>query len=343
MKIIYGDSLEQLTADALRVFMEADTCSSGDLTYAIGDKDGVLDSDSGELKAYLDILAGARARDVSTATKTSTTTPVVTAQQQPTPSKAAPTNSTTTPNGRTYSDGIVTIPGGQFSMGSVYGSFDERKDSSLLSNGTSVTVTMTGFMLAKSEVTVGQYKAYLAAIGDTQYSRLPNLPENQKGDKFPVVGLTYNEMMFFCQYYGGKLPTAAQIEYASKGPNHTDVYGTPFNKMVSYNNGYRTTAEVCGTNDERANGFGVCDLAGNVWETTRDQYDVNFYDWMAKTDPSNPITDINSQWIEIRSGSWFNVDWYNRAANRYFDRNPDNRSNYVGFRVAWPLPQGSNK
>lgn len=320
MKIIYGDQADQLTADELKKFIELDNYDSGNETYAVEDDmgtshDGILDSAQNEIDAdqvaeFVAILAGESSQSEG--------------------SEISGGNSVTTPNGKAYRDGIVSIPGGQFEMGSVNGDSDEHK-----SNGSTVTVNLTGFNISKSEVTVGQYKAYLAATGDPQYSKLPDYKENKKGDNFPVVGLTYDEKMTFCKYYGGTLPTAAQIEYAAKGPSHTDAYGTPFEKAAIWNNGFRTTAEVCGANNERANGYGVCDLAGNVWETTLDQYDSEFYNRMSTTNPSNPLTDSSRQYVEVRGGSWLSVDWLNRSANRRSDR-ADDRLYYVGFRCAGP-------
>lgn len=239
-----------------------------------------------------------------------------------------------TPNGKVFPGVIVNIPGGEFEMGSTNGDNDEHK-----SDGTTVKVRMSGFRLAKTETTVGQYKAYLAATGDSTFSKLPDYDENKKGDDYPVVGLSFLEKDAFCKYYGGTLPTAAQTEYASKGPTHNDIYGTPMDKAIVWDNGARTTAEVCGTKDERANGFGVCDLAGNVWETTSDEYKSDSYDHASLVDPSNPYKD--SGWLEYRGGSFSNDLRRARAADRVNDY-PDRDSN-VGFRCSWPQDSQNKK
>jgi formylglycine-generating enzyme required for sulfatase activity len=200
---------------------------------------------------------------------------------------------------------------------------------------------MPPFRLSKTEVTVGDYKAFLRETGDPTYKRLPNFPENKKGDDYPVVGLTLGEKIQFARYYGATLPTAAQIEYASKGSRHTDLYGTPIDKAVIWDNGYRMTAEVCGAYDkvtgryERENDFGVCDLAGNVWETTSDGYDENFYDRMNKTDPRNLFIENRANYVELRGASFYNFARPARAANRFRGR-PVLRYFYVGFHLAWP-------
>ena len=242
--------------------------------------------------------------------------------------------SSKTPNGRKYpglTGLIVDIPGGEFEMGSINGDSDERT-----SGGETVKVRMSPFRLSKTEVTVGQYKAYLRETGDPAYSKLPDLSDNKKGDDYPVVGLTFEEKVAFAKYYGAALPTAAQIEYASRGPNHTDIYGTPIDKAIIWTNGYRTTEKVCGENDERANGFGVCDLAGNVWETTSDLYKRDSYDGMNRIDPSNSFIESGKLCcVEYRGGSFHYGAGFARAANRYRDR-PDGRSLDGGFRCAWP-------
>ncbi|MFH1356738.1 MAG: formylglycine-generating enzyme family protein [bacterium] len=232
-------------------------------------------------------------------------------------------------NSHNYPGAIISIPGGQFNMGSINGDSDESTNT-----GETVAVTMSDFKLSKTEVTLGQYKIYLAATGDPEYSQLPDFEANKKGDNFPVVGLKYDEMVKFCEYYGGTLPTAAQIEYASKGRFHNDPYGTPIDKAITYTNGARTTAEVCGEDDERANDYGVCDLAGNVWETTADTYSSNFYDRAASQDPTNPMEDDSGSY-EVRGGSCYRNQWYARSAFRSFF-NPDGRNGNVGFRCAWP-------
>ena len=46
-------------------------------------------------------------------------------------------------------------------------------------------------------------------------------------------------------------------------------------------------------------------------------------------------TDTNSQQEVFRGGSWLNLEWYYRAASRYYGH-PSYCGFYVGFRCAWP-------
>jgi len=235
---------------------------------------------------------------------------------------------------RKYPGVIVTIPGGEFEMGS------NEIDESNIFKCKAVKVKMTGFRLAKTEVTVGQYKVYLREIGDSKYSKLPPYGKNREkdSDNHPVLGLTFTEKKSYAEYYGGKLPTAAQIEYASKGPSHNDPFGTPKDKMIVCNDPTSEcgTAEVCGKNDERANGFGVCDLAGNAKETTSDGFDPDFCNNITTTDPSNPFEKSGAEYVEVRGGSFFSFQATTHSTLRN-KIDPKSRGLYDGFRVAWPL------
>ncbi|OGQ23512.1 MAG: hypothetical protein A3I05_01080 [Deltaproteobacteria bacterium RIFCSPLOWO2_02_FULL_44_10] len=162
---------------------------------------------------------------------------------------------------------------------------------------------------------------------------VPDFSENRKGPDFPVVGLTLSEKVDYCASLGARLMTAAERQRASKGPNGTDEYGTPINKAIIWDNGARTTAPVCGKHPERANSFGIIDLAGNVWETTSDAYEERFYDRMSSKDPKNPLTDPDKQFVELGGGSFYDSAGDARAAFRYYD-SPDLRYGVVGFRCA---------
>lgn len=266
------------------------------------------------------------------------------------------------------SKGYCEVPGGSFQMGSMNGYIDEQPVKQ---------VTMTGFLLGETEVSVGDYKAYLAKTSSSQLQAvisgceqggssqsllgkakekaedlfkraakifeknsctkieitkttpgLPNFSENQQGDDYPVVGLTFDEKRAYCQAQGGDLPTAAQLHYTSR---YDEQYN---NSLIVWDNGFRSTQPVT---SGYMNDLGIYNLLGNVWESALDAYDRDFYSRMSLRDPYNPMTDQSTQLEEFSGGSFNYNKWGTRPATRLYDY-PDDRHFVVGFRCALALP-----
>lgn len=219
------------------------------------------------------------------------------------------------------SNGYCEVPGGSFQMGSTKGDSDERPVQK---------VTMTGFLLGETEVSVGDYKAYLAKTT----SGLPNFAENQKGDDYPVVGLTFDEKRAYCQAQGGDLPTAAQLHYASR---NDDQYNA---SLIIRDNGFQSTEPI---NSGYINDLGIYNLLGNVWESALDACDYSFYLRMPSRDPYNPLTDQSTQLEEFSGGSFSDLLQRNERRAFRFYNSPGVRFGSVGFRCALALPQEPKK
>ncbi|WP_443939263.1 formylglycine-generating enzyme family protein [Pedobacter sp. MW01-1-1] len=116
----------------------------------------------------------------------------------------------------------------------------------------------------------------------------PNGPESsiEGKDDYPVVQIAYDDAMAYCKWAGKRLPTEAEWEYASRGgkPNHKYAWGdnlTPEGKYLANYfqgifpkdntklDGYEGAAPA---KSYPANGFGLYDMIGNVWEWTNDWY-----------------------------------------------------------------------
>jgi formylglycine-generating enzyme required for sulfatase activity len=79
---------------------------------------------------------------------------------------------------------------------------------------------------------------------------------------------------------------------------------------------------------KRANGFGLHDMLGNVWEWVNDWYDANYYKSSSPQDPTGPAS---GQLRVLRGGCWFHDAEYARFSNRFrFD--PSQRDSVLGFR-----------
>lgn len=152
--------------------------------------------------------------------------------------------------------------------------------------------------------------------------------EDEKGDNYPVVGLTFDEKRAYCQAQGGDLATAAQLHFVSRYDDQDSKTG----RLVTLDNGFKTTEPVDAGYKNR---FGVYNLLGNVWESSLDAYNVDFYVHMPLRDPYYALTDQNRQLQEFSGGSFFNNAGDAPPAYRGYG-NPNYRYFQIGFRCAWP-------
>ena len=86
----------------------------------------------------------------------------------------------------------------------------------------------------------------------------------------PVVHITYQDAAAFARWDGKALPTEAQWEYAAYGGHDPDRDGEWHDEPsdVNHNEALGSTMPV---DISRANGYGLHDMIGNVWEWTMDE------------------------------------------------------------------------
>lgn len=204
-------------------------------------------------------------------------------------------------------------------------------------------MTLTAYALSDAEVTQGDYRAVRGSNPASGYGA---------GTNYPVYYATWYDGVRFCNALstscglqpvydestwaadftknGFYLPTDAQWEYAAGGPNHygwslSDTF-TASDYVFNFNYG-SSTAPV---KSKAANGFGLYDMSGNVWEWCHDWHGGG-WPYTGQTDPNGPTS---GTYRMIRSGGWSNTDpALLRSDLRNGSLPADGYSN-IGFRVA---------
>ena len=195
-------------------------------------------------------------------------------------------------------DGLkyIWIPPGTFMMGCSPG---DNQCSTWEKPSHRVTITK-GFWLGQTLVTVGAYK-HFAATTARQMPDAPTFNPSWANDNMPIVNVNWNDALQYCTWAGGRLPTEAEWEYAARAGSTEVRYG-PVDEVAWYKaNSSGQTHEVA---QKRANGFGLFDMLGNVWEWVNDWYALNYYTVSPERDPRGPE---NGQDGWLRGGSWLNA------------------------------------
>jgi len=111
-------------------------------------------------------------------------------------------------------------------------------------------------------------------------------------EKHPAVHICYDDALAYCKWAGKRLPTEAEWEFAARGGMDRQKFcwgkeHLPKGKALAnwwqgnfplqndMTDGFAGTAPV---GSYPANGYGIYDLAGNVWEWCSDYYQPDFYD-----------------------------------------------------------------
>jgi serine/threonine-protein kinase len=227
----------------------------------------------------------------------------------------------------TLPPGMVKIPAGTFLMGSTTGEPDEQPEHE---------VTLEAFTMDIFEVSNRQYRQCVEAGGCTppgspDSATIKNYFNNPAYDHYPVLNVNWDQAQAYCQFYGKRLPTEAEWEFAAGGPNNL-VYpwGNDFIAEITA----APVDEVLPVDafPEAASPFGLVQMAGNAGEWVLDVFDPDFY---ANSPRTNPLSTSGPTDERIYRGGTFgstNPGYYT-TSRRFMDKRGAQKV-WIGFRCA---------
>lgn len=186
---------------------------------------------------------------------------------------------------------------------------------------------------------------------DGSYWREPEGPGSSIADRgdHPVTHISWQDAMAYCDWIGGRLPTEAEWEFAARGgldqarfawgdelepggDHMCNIWQGEFPNVNTLGDGWHGTSPV---GSYPANGHGLYDVAGNVWEWCSDWFSATFHRNARRVTRENPKGPRNGSAKVLRGGSYLCHDSY---CNRYrvgarTANTPDSSTGNLGFRV----------
>ncbi len=221
---------------------------------------------------------------------------------------------------------MVLIPAGTFEMGDHFG--DGEGDEQPVHR-----VELDAFYMDVCEVTVGQFREFVNQSGYKYGGNWANVAKYSPGNDYPMIYVTWSDATAYAKWVGKRLPTEAEWEYAARGGLAGKRY--PWGDEISHDD-----ANYSGTGGKdkwvytapvgsfAANGYGLYDMAGNVYEWCLDRFGSDYYSKSPTKNP--PGADIGLTRV-LRGGNWAYDSFTLRVANRN-NAPPNNWSYPYGFR-----------
>lgn len=232
---------------------------------------------------------------------------------------------------------LIRVPAGQFLMGdgSGKGNDNERPQRSITFE--------RPFAIGRHEVTFADWRRYAEATGQA-------MPDNEGwglSAQRPVIHVSWHEAQAYTRWLSQqtgaryRLPTEAEWEYAARGGSQRYYWWG--DELDSDERAPRAHCRGCATSrllrnktaavgQFPANGFGLHDTAGNVWEWTASNFTQRF---------DGSETQIAALLDEspraVRGGAWNSGPVYLRSSMRDL-KQPQHRDYALGFRVLRELP-----
>jgi len=255
---------------------------------------------------------------------------------------------------------MILVPGGTFTMGNTLGGGDSEE---LPTH----SVTLSAFYIGKYEVTQSEWQATMEfnpahddGVGESypvyyvswydilKYCNLRSMAEGLTpvyaissstnpadwGSVPTASNATWNAAICNWSANGYRLPTEAEWEYAARSGTTTPDYlysGSDDINAVAWYSGNDTPFGTKPVGGKAANGLGIYDMSGNVYEWCWDWYSYSYYSSSPSSNPTGPGSGSNRL---LRGGYWSDSADDCRVSSRdYLGSFPYYSISIFGFRL----------
>lgn len=231
---------------------------------------------------------------------------------------------------------MVVIEGETFYRGSTNGGRDEMPRHA---------VRLSSYAIDIHPVTNEQFVRFLDVMGGEKDAnnidiiRLRESRIKREGGKLhiesgyakhPVVGVTWYGAIAYAKWIGKRLPTEAEWEISAYGGIDGAQYPTGENIERSQANYF--SSDTTAVMSYPPNGYGLYDMAGNVYEWCQDWYAYNYYE-TSMQEPDDPKGPLQGVYRVLRGGCWKSLKEDLRCSHRHRN-NPGIVNRTYGFRCA---------
>jgi formylglycine-generating enzyme required for sulfatase activity len=200
-------------------------------------------------------------------------------------------------------------------------------------------VYLDAFYIDLTEVTNAMYafcmqEGACTAPSERKSNSRDSYFDNENYGDYPVISVSWKQAQEYCDFRGARLPTEAEWEKAARGGLEGSHYPwgdqQPDCSRVNFGGTSGCVGDTTRVGSYPSNGYGLFDMAGNVWEWVMDWYSYIYY---ISSPFENPTGPSSSDTRVLRGGSWNDYGDYLRVALRE-KYDPASVNDHIGFRCA---------
>ena len=242
----------------------------------------------------------------------------------------------------------VLIPQGAFIMGTdieaFYGTALANSEHAKLDEAPMHVRFLEAYSIEQYPVTNAEYAVFVQETNHSPPTHWKNGNFAPEEANLPVVHVSWHDSNAYTQWAGTRLPTEAEWEKASRGPDGRiypwgNIFMPEEPESTKTLQILTTHLTPVGNRPATVSPYGIGEAAGNVWEWTADWYqpylDRKHKESKQATDEKHKALRGGS-WLEARDGT---AERYFRCANR-LHAPPDYSAGNIGFRCVREVPPG---